>query len=84
MTAGLAVLTARLHQNSTIRSSPLIQSLAIVIYSFFVIRETQGVSLEGMEVLFGNIDRMPGKDVDLEIANRESAEAPREIHESTK
>jgi sugar porter (SP) family MFS transporter len=35
---------------------------AIIFYSFFVLRETTGKSLEEMEVVFGTLDRLPMKD----------------------
>jgi hypothetical protein len=37
---------------------------AIIVYSYFVLRETAGKSLEEMEVVFGNVERLPDvKDV---------------------
>ena len=55
-------------------------NFAIVVYSFFVVRETAGRSLEEMEVVFGNVASLPTKDVDVEHGNTASAERPKEIH----
>jgi hypothetical protein len=37
----------------------------IIVYSWFLIKETSGKSLEEMEVVFGTVDRLPttGKEV---------------------
>ena len=34
---------------------------AIIFYSFFLLKETAGKSLEEMEVVFGTVDRLPMK-----------------------
>jgi heme/copper-type cytochrome/quinol oxidase subunit 3 len=40
-------------------------NFAIVFYSYFVLRETAGKSLEEMEVVFGTVARLPTKEDDL-------------------
>jgi sugar porter (SP) family MFS transporter len=51
-------------------------NFAIVVYSYFVLRETAGKSLEEMEVVFGTVDRLPTKaDDDAESATRTSSAA---------
>lgn len=37
-------------------------NFANVVYVWFFIRETNGKSLEEMEVVFGTVDRLPTKD----------------------
>ncbi len=56
---------------------------AIIVYSYFVLRETTGKSLEEMEVVFGTVDRLPTKGDD-EVESQAGQEGAREIHESTK
>ena len=51
---------------------------AIIFYSFFVLRETAGKSLEEMEVVFGTVDRLPTKG-DEEDA-QEGSSVPREVY----
>ena len=52
---------------------------AIIFYSFFVLRETAGKSLEEMEIVFGNVDRLPTKHDDEEEA-RDEVSSPTEIY----
>jgi sugar porter (SP) family MFS transporter len=56
---------------------------AIIVYSYFVLKETTGKSLEEMEVVFGTVDHLPTKDDD-EVESQAGQEGAREIHESTK
>ncbi|KIW29925.1 uncharacterized protein PV07_05710 [Cladophialophora immunda] len=56
---------------------------AIVVYSYFVLKETTGKSLEEMEIVFGTVDRLPTKDDD-EVESQAAHDAAREIHETTK
>lgn len=37
-------------------------NFANIVYVWFFIRETNGKSLEEMEVVFGTVDRLPTKD----------------------
>lgn len=58
---------------------------AIVVYSYFVLRETAGKSLEEMEIVFGNVQSLPtGKDVDAEVGPAEEIDHPREVREQPK
>jgi hypothetical protein len=61
---------------------------AIIVYSYFVLRETAGKSLEEMEVVFGNVERLPdvkdvedepGRDVDGAGGSEEGA-GTREVY----
>ncbi|EXJ91290.1 hypothetical protein A1O1_04400 [Capronia coronata CBS 617.96] len=56
---------------------------AIIFYSYFLIKETKGKSLEEMEVVFGTVDRLPSKDVD-ELEAQAEDDRPIEIHDTTK
>jgi MFS family permease len=51
---------------------------AIIVYSYFVLKETTGKSLEEMEVVFGTVDRLPTK-ADEEV----ESQAGQEVHEAT-
>lgn len=54
---------------------------AIIFYSFFILRETAGKSLEEMEVVFGTVDSLPSKDDgDAEAQSH----LPEEVHDMTK
>lgn len=55
---------------------------AIIIYSYFVLRETTGKSLEEMEVVFGTVAQLPTKDDETE--SQAAHVPPREIHETVK
>ena len=55
---------------------------AIIVYVYFVLRETTGKSLEEMEVVFGTVNRLQTK-YDDEVESQACHEA-REIHESSK
>ncbi|KAJ9605350.1 hypothetical protein H2200_010007 [Cladophialophora chaetospira] len=56
---------------------------AIIVYSYFLLKETTGKSLEEMEVVFGTVARLPTKD-DEEVESQAGQEGAREIHESAK
>lgn len=55
---------------------------AIIVYSYFFLKETKGKSLEEMEVVFGTVDRLPGKDDEVEA--QAAREEPRAIHETVR
>lgn len=57
---------------------------AIIFYSYFVLRETAGKSLEQMEIVFGNVDHLPGKNDDEEAHEEASAATEVYAHDSTK
>lgn len=58
---------------------------AIVVYSYFVLRETAGKSLEEMEIVFGNVQSLPTeKDVDAEVGAAEEIDHPHEVREQPK
>ena len=52
---------------------------AIIVYSWFVLRETAHKSLEEMEVVFGTVDRLPTK-ADEEEGRAKSPEVGRSEH----
>ncbi|KIW99125.1 uncharacterized protein Z519_00788 [Cladophialophora bantiana CBS 173.52] len=57
---------------------------AIIFYSYFLLKETTGKSLEEMEVVFGTVDRLPTKDDDELESHAAHDDTTREIHETTK
>ncbi|KIW41398.1 uncharacterized protein PV06_06960 [Exophiala oligosperma] len=58
---------------------------AIIVYSWFFLKETTGKSLEEMEIVFGNVDTLPGKD-DEEVESQAGQEQydSREVQETAK
>ncbi|KAK5452840.1 hypothetical protein LTS15_006988 [Exophiala xenobiotica] len=56
---------------------------AVIVYSYFFLKETKGKSLEEMEVVFGTVERLPSKD-DEEVESQAGQEPtqPRELHET--
>ncbi len=54
---------------------------AIIVYSYFVLKETTGKSLEEMEIVFGTVGRLRRKDDEVES---QAGQEPREIHETVK
>lgn len=58
---------------------------AIIVYSWFFLKETTGKSLEEMEIIFGTVDRLPGKDdEDLESQAGRDHSQSRDVHETVK
>lgn len=57
---------------------------AIIFYSYFVLRETAGKSLEQMEVVFGNVGHLPGKNDDEEAHEEASTATEVHAHNGTK
>lgn len=44
-------------------------NFANIVYVYFFIRETNGKSLEEMEVVFGTVDHLPTKDHESQLAH---------------
>ncbi|KAK4944930.1 hypothetical protein LTR10_015849 [Elasticomyces elasticus] len=57
---------------------------AIIVYSYFFLRETKGKSLEEMEVVFGTVERLPSKDDDEVESQAGQEQQPRELPETIK
>jgi sugar porter (SP) family MFS transporter len=57
---------------------------AIIVYSWFVLRETAHKSLEEMEVVFGTVDRLPTKADEEEARASFTVERAEHLHETTK
>lgn len=57
---------------------------AIIVYSYFVLRETAGKSLEEMEIVFGNVERLPTKHDDEEAQENERPAGEVHVHGNTK
>jgi len=45
-------------------------NFANIFYVWFFVRETNGKSLEEMEVVFGTVSRLPSKDSESQTADR--------------
>ena len=57
---------------------------AIIVYSYFILRETAHKSLEEMEVVFGTVDRLPTKGDEEEGRKSPEVERREEINEAPK
>jgi hypothetical protein len=57
---------------------------AIIVYSYFLLKETTGKSLEEMEVVFGTVDRLPTKYDEETESQAGKDDGAREIHEHVK
>lgn len=55
-------------------------NFANIVYVWFFVRETNGKSLEEMEVVFGTVDHLPTKDSESQTDERQA----RTISESSK
>jgi MFS family permease len=57
---------------------------AIIVYSYFLLKETTGKSLEEMEVVFGTVNRLPTKDDDETESQAGKDDGTRKLHEHAK
>jgi len=57
---------------------------AIIVYSYFFLKETKGKSLEEMEVVFGTVERLPSKDDDEAESQAGREQLPRELPDTIK